>query len=63
MNCWLGEMFGVCGTSCVGTAAADAPPIMENVNPAAPNTGAVLFTRFDLETCFTFGILAFLHTL
>jgi hypothetical protein len=55
-------MFGVRGTSCVGMAAADAPPTIEKVNPAAPNTGTDFVTRFRFEDCFTFGILAFLHT-
>jgi len=55
-------MFGVCGTSWVGTAAADAPPTSEKVSPAAPNTGTDFITRFRFEDCFTFGMLAFLHT-
>jgi hypothetical protein len=55
-------MFGVRGTSCVGTAAADAPPTSEKVNPAAPNTGTDFVRRFRFEACFTLGMLAFLHT-
>jgi hypothetical protein len=54
-------MFGVRGTSCDGTAAADAPPTSEKVNPAAPNTGTDFVRRFRLEACFTLGMLAFLH--
>ena len=51
-------MFGVSGTSCVGTTAADAPPTSEKVNPAAPNTGTAFVTRFRFEACFTRAILA-----
>src|ERR1700724_1881066 len=51
-------MFGVRGTSCVGTAAADAPPASEKVNPAAPNTGAAIVPRFRFEACFTPSIVA-----
>jgi hypothetical protein len=58
---WVGVKFGVCGASCVGTADADAPPTSERVNPAAPNTGADFVIRFRFETCFTRGMLAFLH--
>jgi hypothetical protein len=46
-------------TSAVGTAAADAPPTREKVNPAAPNAGAAaLVTRFRFEACFTRDIVA-----
>lgn len=51
-------MFGVRGTSDVGTAEADAPPTSEKVNPAAPNMGTVFATRFRFEVCFTPGIVA-----
>jgi hypothetical protein len=37
-----------------GTAAADAPPTIEKVKPAAPKAGSAAFTRF--EDCFTRGI-------
>jgi hypothetical protein len=40
----------------VGTAAADAPPTIENVNPAAPRTGTDFGIRFFFEACFTRGI-------
>src|ERR1700688_3790120 len=50
-------MFGVCATSEVGTAAADAPPTIEKVNPAAPNTGTDFITRFFVEVCFTRDIV------
>jgi hypothetical protein len=55
-------MSGVCGTSCVGKAAADAPAAAANekVKPAAPNIGTDLVTRFRVEACFTLGIIAFL---
>jgi hypothetical protein len=50
--------LGVCFTSAVGTADADAPPINEKVNPAAPNAGiAALVTRFRFEASFTRGIV------
>jgi hypothetical protein len=51
-------MFGARGTSCVGTAAADAPPTSEKVNPEAPSAGTALVTRVRFEACFTRGILA-----
>jgi hypothetical protein len=51
-------MFGVLGTSDVGTADADAPPTSEKVNPAAPNAGTAFATRFRFEACFTPGIVA-----
>jgi hypothetical protein len=51
-------MFGVRGTSCVGTAAADAPPTSEKVKPAAPNTGTAFVPRFGFEACFARGIVA-----
>jgi len=55
----VGAKFGVCPTSAVGTAAADAPPTSEKVNPAAPNAGAAaLVTRFRFEACFTRDIVA-----
>jgi hypothetical protein len=55
---WVGTLFGVCCTSAVGTADADAPPTSEKVNPAAPNAGAAaLATRFRFEACFTRGIV------
>jgi hypothetical protein len=50
-------MFGVLGTSAVGTADADAPPTSEKVNPAAPNAGTAFTTRFRFEACFTPGIV------
>jgi hypothetical protein len=43
---------GDCATSEVGTAAADAPPTIEKVNPAAPSTGTDFITRFFVEVCF-----------
>jgi hypothetical protein len=49
-------LFGVCATSVAGTAAADAPPTIENVNPAAPRTGTDFGIRFFFEACFTRGI-------
>ncbi|WP_161491872.1 hypothetical protein [Bradyrhizobium centrolobii] len=49
-----GEKFGLCWTSLVGIAAADALPASEKVSPAAPNAGtAALATRFFFEACFT----------
>jgi hypothetical protein len=51
-------MFGVLGTSDVGTADADAAPTSEKVNPAAPNAGTAFPTRFRFESCFTPGIVA-----
>jgi hypothetical protein len=41
----------------VGTAAADAPPTIEKVNPAAPSTGTDFITRFFVEVCFTRDIV------
>ena len=35
-------------TSAVGTAAADAPPTSEKVNPAAPNAGAAALVTTSL---------------
>src|ERR1700730_14226781 len=51
-------MFGLLGTSDVGTADADAPPTSEKVTPAAPNAGTAFATRFRFEACFTPGIVA-----
>jgi hypothetical protein len=48
---------GDCATSEAGTAAADAPPTIEKVNPAAPNTGTDFITRFFVEVCFTRDIV------
>jgi hypothetical protein len=45
----------VSGTSAVGMADADAPPISEKVNPAAPNTGTA---ALGMCFCFTFGMNA-----
>src|ERR1700730_14910733 len=51
-------MFGTRGTSCVGTAAADAPPTSDMVNPAAPNAGTAFVPRLRFEACFARGIVA-----
>jgi len=59
---WFGAKFVLWGKSAVGTAAADALPASEKVNPAAPNAGTVaLVTRFFFEACFTRGIVASSH--
>jgi hypothetical protein len=55
---WLSNLFGADGRSAVGTAAADAPPTIDRVNPAAPNAGTALVTCFFFEACFTRGIVA-----
>jgi hypothetical protein len=54
---WFGTIFGVDGRSAVGTAAADALPAIENVNPAAPNIGTAFATCFFFEA-FVLGIVA-----
>jgi hypothetical protein len=46
-----------CATSLPGTDAADAPPTMEKVKPAAPKAGSAAFTRFCFEDFFTRAIV------
>jgi hypothetical protein len=44
-----------------GATAADAPPTIENVNPAAPKAGSAALIRF--EDCFCRAIIRILHFL
>ena len=57
---WLGEALSDCGTSAVGTVAADPLLASEKPSPAVPNTlaAAALLVRFCVEACLTFDMVA-----
>jgi hypothetical protein len=47
----------------VGATAADAPPAIAKVIPAAPHTGKAIFGRFRFEACFARAIVQLLYFL
>jgi hypothetical protein len=58
VTCWPSPTVGAIAGSAVGTAAADAPPTIENVKPAAPSTGTDFIACFFFDVCLARGIVA-----
>jgi hypothetical protein len=58
----VSAVFGVVGISVAGPpVAAEAPPVSDNDNPAAPNTGTAFARRLRFDTCFVCGIVESSH--